>query len=113
MTIASALLEKGGKPNNGQTIEEAINEISLGMVVKNVNNTLDKTYQEIYDSLAAGTPVFIIYYDAGTSAWGIHYVTRAFAYAEDFMIRAMTCDGGTPTKVDYSTPSVNGYPSLV
>lgn len=106
-------MEKGGKPDNGQTIEEAINEISLGgMVVKNVNRTLDKTYQEIYDTVATGTPVFIIAEDTGNSAWETHYVTRVFAYAEDYMVRAMTCNGGTPSKIDYATQSVDGYPSM-
>lgn len=106
-------MEKGGKPDNGQTIEEAINEISLGgMVVKNVNRTLDKTYQEIYDSLAAGTPVFIIYEDAGNSAWGVNFVSYVFTYDGDYIIRTVDGNASTPTLIDYTAQSADGYPTI-
>ena len=66
--------------------------------------TLNKTWQEIYDALAAGKYVYIF----GTSSNGAYHSTVNEASSADSFYYVYTSRGNVP----YTSESADGYPSV-
>lgn len=69
--------------------------------------SLDKTWQEIYDALASGTPCIIVYENAEDEIANQAYLTKAELYDEG-VYNVYTMDEMTT----YKATSPSGYPAV-
>ena len=82
---------------------------SSALVVHEVDGTLDKTWQEIYDAMANGTIVIVIYEGVDNVA---HNIAVSILHVEgsDYMVTCVCADNNGVYTSPYVAESANGYP---
>lgn len=77
------------------------------MVINDTDNTLDKTWQEIYDAMAQGI-LCVVRKDEGTLESGIeaYIVTIVYLSGEEYMV------GISKDENPYTASSATGYPKI-
>ena len=87
------------------------------MMVHINNDTLDKTFKEIWDALEAETPVYLTcFYGAATDYESTRWtcpITQAYKYNQDYnviAVRSITSFGSGPTALWFRASSLTGYP---
>lgn len=77
------------------------------MVINDTDNTLDKTWQEIYDAMAQGI-LCVVRKDEGTLEGGIeaYIVTLVYLSIDEYRV------GISKDEIPYSASSATGYPKI-
>ena len=88
-------------------LEEGVKDAYEVMVINNNDNTLDKTWQEIYDAMAQGI-LCVVRKDGGTLEGGIeaYIVTLVYLSGEEYMV------GISKDENPYTASSATGYPEI-
>lgn len=86
------------------------------IIVVHDNETLDKTWQEIHDYLAAGKVVISVFDELGAGETGevIQYVfTRANFEQDVYKLFAISVAQGSPDIAEYDAANADDYPAFV
>lgn len=108
-------------------IEQGIANAGSALMVQFNNGTLDKTVQEIYDAISAGTPVLWVYmYGDPASSSSVSYtgnlqlvnLLQVYRYSDDtFRVCGFRLDGDyssmVPQVVMFTASSMSAYPSFL
>lgn len=88
-------------------MEDGIVDAGGIMVINDTDNTLDKTWQEIYDAMSAGK-LCVVRKDEGTLEGGIeaYIVTIVYLSGEEYMV------GISKDENPYTASSATGYPKI-
>lgn len=113
--------------NKLNKLEQGIANAGNAMMVQSNNGTLDKTVQEIYDAISAGTQVLWVYmYGDPASSSSVSYVgelqlvnlLQVYRYSDDiFRVCGFNLSGDynsmVPQVVMFSASSMSAYPSFL
>jgi len=83
-------------------MEDGIANTGGFMVINSTDNTLDKTWQEIYDAMHAGK-LCVVKDDSGTPEGGIKVS----------IVTYVLIDGGSYLADTYTASSATGYPEMI
>lgn len=113
-------------------IENGIANAGSAVIVTETNNTLDKTFAEIYDLIHSGTPCYIKRIEGGAisdlDSTYVYYIqlmpiVAIYKYNDNYRIYASHAMGaaaqstiyyiGSPAIVTYQASSSTGYPTFL